>query len=78
MGIDIQFLTYDISVILIKNMNISIISTYKSEVSKDQIVARKVSKVLLELAEIHLKSPDTKHFISEDGIEKLRRKLAVD
>ncbi|MEP1032305.1 hypothetical protein [Ekhidna sp.] len=56
-------------------MNISIISTYKKEVSEEQFVAKKVSRVLLELAELHLKSPDTSHLISEDGIEKLRKKL---
>ncbi|WP_436516535.1 hypothetical protein [Ekhidna sp. To15] len=59
-------------------MNISIISTYKSEVSEKRFVAKNVSRVLLELAELHLKSPDTCHLISEDGVEKLRRKLSID
>ncbi len=59
-------------------MNISIISTYKNDASEKRFVAKKVSKVLLELAELHLKSPDTSHLISENGVEKLRRKLSQD
>ncbi len=55
-------------------MNISIISTYKSEVSK-KTEASKVSKVLLELAENNLMCPDTSHYISEAGVEKLRKKV---
>lgn len=55
-------------------MNISIISTYKREVSKKN-EASKLSRVLLELAENNLMSPDTSHYISESGIEKLRKKV---
>lgn len=57
-------------------MNISIISTYKNETSSSQITARKVSQVLLDLAESHLQSPELSHFISEDGVNKVRKKLA--
>lgn len=56
-------------------MNISVISSYKNEVSTDRFVARKISKVLLELAESHLNSPDTRHLISEQGVDKIRKKL---
>ena len=59
-------------------MNISIISTYKNEAREEPFTAKKVSKVLLELAEMHLASPDTSHLISEDGVNKLRRKLSLD
>lgn len=78
MGIDIHTISEEISNILITNMNISIISSYRNEVSEERFVAKKVSKVLLELAELHLKSPDTSHLISEDGVEKLRQKLSID
>ena len=57
-------------------MNISIISTYKNEVTNDQFMARKVSEVLLDLAESHLQSPELSHFISEDGVNKIRKTLA--
>lgn len=57
-------------------MNISIISTYKKETSSNHFTARKVSEVLLHLAESHLQSPELSHFISEDGVNKVRKKLA--
>ncbi|MEO9484795.1 MAG: hypothetical protein ABJG47_15150 [Ekhidna sp.] len=56
-------------------MNVSIISTYKEGKSSEN-KSRKISKVLLEIAETHLKSPETSHFISLDGVEKVRKKLA--
>lgn len=59
-------------------MNLSILSTYKQE----KRAARKstpdeISKILLELAEIHLSSPDTSHLISVEGVEKLRKKTDI-
>ena len=37
--------------------------------------SKKLSKVLLEIAEMDLKSPETSHFISEEGVERVRQKL---
>ena len=37
--------------------------------------SKKLSKVLLELAEKHLMSPDTSHFISEEGVKRVKQKL---
>lgn len=58
-------------------MNVSIISTYKRDLSKERAASKKLSSILLELAEMNLKCPDSRHYISEDGVEKLRKKLAV-
>ncbi|MEQ8904192.1 hypothetical protein [Ekhidna sp.] len=56
-------------------MNVSIISTYGKRRSTE-FGAKKISKILLELAEEHLQSPENSHYISVDGIEKLKKKLA--
>ncbi len=37
--------------------------------------SRKISRVLLELAEKHLTSPETRHLISEEGMERVRQRL---
>lgn len=58
-------------------MNASIINTSNSHELEVGIIARKVSKTLLELAEKNLRSPETSHFISVSGIKKVRRKLGL-
>ena len=55
-------------------MNVSIISTYVKNENKP-FNSRRFTKVLLELAEIHLNSPETSHLISREGVEKVRDKV---
>lgn len=58
-------------------MNISIISTYgKKKSPKYQSKARRLTQLLLEIAEKNLECPENKHLISLNGIEKVKRKLA--
>lgn len=57
-------------------MNVSIISTYGRKETSKESTAKKTTKFLLELAEDHLSSPETSQFISKEGVEKLKKKLA--
>jgi hypothetical protein len=75
MGIDYHLVWVEISVSNYTQMNISIISTYGKR-NSNEFGARKISRILLELAEEHLQSPETSHYISSDGIEKVKKKLA--
>lgn len=45
--------------------------------SSFKLSSRSITKVLVELAELHLESPETSKFISTSGLEKVRRKLAT-
>ena len=57
-------------------MNVSIISTYREKNVFEKKEPKRLSKVLLELAEVNLKSPECRHFISLEGIAKVKKKLA--
>ena len=48
----------------------------KPKESSRKIKFRKIKKVLVELAEMHLESSETSKFISLNGLEKVRKKLA--
>ncbi len=55
-------------------MNLSILPSYRTDKSQT-FNKSKISRVLLELAEIHLNSPESSDLISRKGIEKLRNKV---
>ncbi len=42
-----------------------------------KLKSSKIKKALVELAELHLESPETSKFISVSGLEKVRNKLTV-
>ncbi len=58
-------------------MDLSAITTTKDNSNNSTASAKKISMILLELAELNLESPETCHYISESGLEKVRRKLAL-
>ncbi|MEQ9468105.1 MAG: hypothetical protein RLN88_11875 [Ekhidna sp.] len=59
-------------------MNVSIISTYREKKAAEvQPRAKRLSRLLLEIAERNLECPESGHLISLNGIEKLKRKLAL-
>ncbi|WP_420578179.1 hypothetical protein [Ekhidna sp.] len=62
--------------LITEHMNVSIISTYGRGESKKTTSSKKITQTLLELAEVHLESPETSQFISREGVEKLKKKLA--
>lgn len=56
-------------------MNVSIISTYRSEL--DKRTARQTSRILLAQAEADLECPHSQALISKEGVEKVRNKLGL-